>query len=79
MLILSCTGSSMKYTDFFCTFTVLSDSRADGFLLSAPVTDPLLRIFRKDFAGVLELVDKSDLGSDASAYGFESLHPHCFF
>ena len=28
------------------------------------------------FAGVLELVDKLDLGSSASAYGFESLRPH---
>ncbi len=35
-----------------------------------------LIIFAATLAGVLELVDKLDLGSSASAYGFESLHPH---
>ena len=29
-------------------------------------------------AGVVKLVDTPDLGSGASAWGFESLHPHIF-
>ena len=29
-------------------------------------------------AGVVKLVDTPDLGSGASAWGFESLHPHTF-
>ena len=31
---------------------------------------------RVQYAGVVELVDASDLGSDPLGYGFESLRPH---
>lgn len=34
---------------------------------------------RVQYAGVVELVDASDLGSDPRGYGFESLRSHHWF